>query len=233
MMSKHCPIYGIAIYTDCLECDDKPCRKEIKKMKFNKITIGIDQSYKRTGITIIADNQIKKITYIDFKRFANNSEKREYLREKLDILFKNLSYKSDNITVVIERIRLRSEGFLNINYIKSIGALNAVIIDCAAKYAYPIYSADTRAWKSKIVGTSKPQNNNYYVDPKKWPTIKYVCNLGFKNDILVKLPENTKIKKYFEINGDKYLFNDDAADSCCIALYGNLPRNQTTLKEEK
>lgn len=59
-MSKRCPIYGIAIYADCLECDDKPCRKEIKKMKYNKITIGIDQSYKRTGITIIADNQIKK-----------------------------------------------------------------------------------------------------------------------------------------------------------------------------
>jgi hypothetical protein len=233
-MSKHCPIYGIAIYADCLECDNKLCRKEnVKKMKYNKITIGIDQSYKRTGITIIADNQIKKITYIDFKHFANNSEKRGYLREKLDILFKNLSYKSDNIIVVIERIRLRSEGFLNINYIKSIGALNAVIIDCAVKYAYPIYSADTRAWKSKIVGTSKPQNNNYYVDPKKWPTIKYVCSLGHKEDIIVKLPENTKIKKYFIYNGNKCLFNDDAADSCCIALYGNLPKNQTTLKEEK
>lgn len=203
-------------------------------MQYNKIIIGIDQSYKRTGITIIADDEIKKITSIDFQKgFANNSEKREYLRHKIDSLFGKLRNKSNNIIVVIERIRLRSEGFLNINYIKSIGALNSIIIDCANKYDYPIYSADTRAWKSKIVGTSKPQNNKYYADPKKWPTIKYVCNLGHKNDILVRLPENTKVKKYFMYNGEKCLFNDDAADSCCIALYGNLPMNQTTLKEEK
>lgn len=201
---------------------------------YNKIVIGIDQSYKRTGITIIADNEIKKIISIDFKKdFNNNSEKREYLRKTLDNLFSKLRNKSENIIVVIERIRLRSEGFLNINYIKSIGALNSIIIDYAYKYNFPIYSADTRAWKSKIVGTSKPQNNKYYADPKKWPTIKYVCNLGYKEDIIVKLPENTKIKKYFMYNGNKCLFNDDAADSCCIALYGNLPKNQTTLKEEK
>lgn len=201
---------------------------------YNKIVIGIDQSYKRTGITIIADNEIKKITSIDFKKnFNNNSEKREYLRKTLDNLFSKLRNKSENIIVVIERIRLRSEGFLNINYIKSIGALNSIIIDYAYKYNFPIYSADTRAWKSKIVGTSKPQNNEYYADPKKWPTIKYVCSLGHKEDIIVKLPKNTKIKKYFIYNGNKCLFNDDAADSCCIALYGNLPKNQTTLKEEK
>lgn len=203
-------------------------------MQYNKIVIGIDQSYKRTGITIIADDEIRKITSIDFQKgFNNNSEKREYLRQKIDSLFGKLKNKSNNIIVVIERIRLRSEGFLNINYIKSIGALNSIIIDYANKYNYPIYSADTRAWKSKIVGTSKPQNNKYYADPKKWPTIKYVCNLGHKNDILVRLPENTKVKKYFMHNGEKCLFNDDAADSCCIALYGNLPINQTTLKEEK
>ena len=234
-MSKYCPLYGIAIYADCLECENKICKKEIEnKMKYNKIVIGIDQSYKRTGISIIADDEIKKITSIDFQKgFANNSEKREYLREKLDKLFGSIKNKSNKIIVVIERIRLRSEGFLNINYIKSIGALNSIIIDSAYKYNYPIYSADTRAWKSKIVGTSKPQNNKYFVDPKKWPTIKYICSIGHKKDILFKLPENTKVKKYFEIDGEKYLFNDDAADSCCIALYGNLPLNQTTLKEEK
>ena len=50
-MSKYCPLYGIAIYADCLECENK--------MKYNKIVIGIDQSYKRTGITIVADDKIK------------------------------------------------------------------------------------------------------------------------------------------------------------------------------
>lgn len=29
-MSKHCPIYGVAIYADCLECENKICKKEIE-----------------------------------------------------------------------------------------------------------------------------------------------------------------------------------------------------------
>ena len=234
-MSKECPLYGkLALYLDCLECEEKYCKKGKTKMKYNKIVIGIDQSYKRTGITIIADDKIKKITSIDFQKgFKNNSEKREYLRKYIDKLFSNMKEKSNEIIVIVERIRLRSEGFLNIDYIKSIGALNSILIDAAYTYNYPIYSADTRAWKSKIVGTSKPMENKYYVDPKKWPTIKYICSIGYEKEILIKLPEHTKIKKCFEIDGQKYVYNDDAADSCCIALYGNLPLKETTLKEEK
>ena len=37
-MSKYCPLYGIAIYADCLECENKICKKEMEnKMKYNKI----------------------------------------------------------------------------------------------------------------------------------------------------------------------------------------------------
>ena len=48
--------------------------------------------------------------------------------------------KSKNIICVIERIRLRSQGFLNINYIKSIGALNALIVDLMYEYNIKVYS---------------------------------------------------------------------------------------------
>ena len=108
------------------------------------------------------------------------------------------------------------------DFIKSIGALNAIIIDTAFEFDIPVYSVDTRAWKSKIVGTTKPENNNLYVDPKKYPTIKYLINKGYGDKLKVYLPENTKIKNYLMDEKGKYLYNDDAADSTCIALYGTL-----------
>ena len=55
-------------------------------MKYNKIIVGVDESYKRTGISIIADNEIKSINSIDFQKIKTNSEKRKILREKLNSL---------------------------------------------------------------------------------------------------------------------------------------------------
>lgn len=199
---------------------------------YNKIVIGIDQSYKRTGISIIADDEIKKISSIDFKSFKNNSEKRIYFRSKLDEIFNAIIPKAKKAIVIIERIRLRSDGFLNIDYIKSIGALNSIIVDTCFKYNIKCYSVDTRAWKSAVVGTSKPQSNKYFVDPKKWPTIKFIISQGWENSILIKLPEKSKVKNYFIKNGNHCLYNDDAADSCCIGLFGFIG-NQDKLKEEK
>lgn len=197
-----------------------------------KIIVGIDESYKRTGLSIVANNKIKQITSISFDKCKNNSEKRKVLRDKLEDLFAKLAKKSNDITVIIERIRLRSDGFLNIDYIKSIGALNAVIVDACYTYNIPVYSVDTRSWKSKIVGTTKPMKNNVLVDPKKYPTICYLIKLGYEEKVKNYLPENTKKKNYLtDDNGRKFLYNDDAADSACIALYGTL--KDGILKEEK
>lgn len=200
--------------------------------KYKKIIIGIDQSYKRTGISIIADGEVKKISYVDLKSLKNNSEKRAKIKEKLNKIFAAVISKSESIIVIIERIRLRSNGFLNINYIKSIGALNATIVDVCYNHNVKCYSVDTRAWKAAVVGTTKSQSNNYFVDPKKWLTIKYVINLGFEKSILIKLPKNSKIKNYFVRNNNHCLYNDDAADSCCIGLFGFVG-NVDKLQEEK
>lgn len=197
-----------------------------------KIIVGIDESYKRTGLSIVANNKIKQITSISFNNCKNNSEKRKVLRERLEDLFAKLTKKSNDITVIIERIRLRSDGFLNIDYIKSIGALNAVIVDVCYAYNISVYSVDTRSWKSKIVGTIKPMKNNVLVDPKKYPTICYLIDLGYEEKIKSYLPDNTRKKNYLtDDNGRKFLYNDDAADSACIALYGTL--KDGILKEEK
>ena len=188
--------------------------------KYNKIIIGIDESYKRTGISIVADGKIKSINSIDFQKIKTNSEKRKILREKLENLIIKLKSRAKEIIIIVERIRLHSAGFISEDYIKSIGALIAVIVDTAYEYGISVYSVDTRAWKSKIVGTTKAENNNLYIDPKKYPTIKFLINKGYTDKIKAYLPENTKIKNYLKDKKGKYLYNDDAADSACIAMYG-------------
>lgn len=195
-----------------------------------KCIIGIDQSYKRTGVSITSENALCRVLSIDLYKLSSNTQKRLEIASRLSGVIEQYSKDYTVEKIIIERIRLRSQSFLNINYIKSIGALNAVIIDTADKYDIPVYSVDTRAWKSKIVGTCKPKENKYGVDPHKWPTLLFVKNLGFISDILV--PAGKKKKGVIEIKGKKYAFNDDAADSACIALYGFLPKNKQNLIKE-
>ena len=135
-----------------------------------KIVIGIDQSYKRTGITIMQDNEIYKTFSVDYEYCKNNSEKRVFLENRLWDVVEFL--ESNNPLVIVERIRLRSQGFLSEPYIKSTGALIATIVDFFYYWnEIPVYSVDTRAWKSAIIGTSKAKENKYGIDPHKWPTI--------------------------------------------------------------
>lgn len=218
-MSRFCPIYNqIVLYLDCLECEDKLCNNNIE----NNIIIGIDQSYKNTGITIIRNKtELLLLTSINFSNYKNNSEKRNKLKKELDNLIKKCKAKYDNakITIVFERIRLQSQGFINIDYIKSIGALNAIIIDTAYNNNVKCYSVDTRCWKSQIVGSSKPLENKFGIDPEKYRTILYLKQKGLEEKILIKASKAKK-KGVVEIDGERYIYNDDAADSYCIALFG-------------
>ena len=55
-MSKKCPINNsYALSQDCIECDNKICKKEK-----HKLVIGIDQSYRNTGISICKDGILTK-----------------------------------------------------------------------------------------------------------------------------------------------------------------------------
>lgn len=228
-MSKYCPAYGrVVLYLDCLECDDKICRKE--KVMYNKIVIGIDQSYADTGVSICADGVLKNLSHIDFPSNSSNSLKRQIITSKLDALIERLKSKTKHLVVIIERIRLKSDGFINIDYIKSIGALNATIVDVATKHGIEVYSVDTRAWKSQVVGTSKPLTNKYGFDPKKWPTIKYIIKQGYEG--YIKFPVSKQKKKaVIERGGERFSYNDNIADSACIALYG-FRGNPEQLKKE-
>jgi hypothetical protein len=200
----------------------------------SKIVIGIDQSYTRTGITVLEDKKILGMHSVNFDGCKTNTEKREHLKHFLESLFDN--YNIDNVMVITERIRLRSQGFLSESYIKSTGALIATIIDIFATYDIPVYSVDTRSWKSQIVGNSKPLENSYGINKEKYRTILYLRSKGLLKHIVE--PYTGRGKQGIinvKINGKKTpcKINDDLADSYCIAMYGFLPEHKQKLKEEK
>lgn len=201
----------------------------------NKIVIGIDQSYQDTGITVAKNGKVKLVTDCYTKPLKFNSEKRKQLSLILYKVFDKVSLNVKNepseVYVIIERIRLQSQGFININYIKSIGALNALIVDIAREYNYPVYSVDTRAWKSTIIGTSKELNNKYGFDPKKFPTILWCIKNGYK-DYIIDYNVGKRKKAIIESKNKKYTYNDNRADSIGICLYGFIPKSKQKLEEE-
>ena len=155
------------------------------------------------------------------------------LRERLDNIVKRVKekYPDAEVVCVIERIRLKSQGFLNINYIKGIGALNAIITDTMYEYGIETFSVDTRAWKSAIVGTSKPMANKYSIEPEKYPTILWNVKSGRKKEIINY--EVGKKKKGVIVKGDKkYRYDDDKSDSIAISFYGFLPAKRQKLEKE-
>lgn len=205
----------------------------------SKIVIGIDQSYTRTGITVLEDKKILRMKSIDFNSCKNNTEKRLEVYTYLETIFKrrlNKQIENGNVTIITERIRLRSQGFLSEAYIKSTGALVATIIDVAQLYNIPVYSVDTRSWKGQIVGDSKPLNNPYGINKEKYRTILYLRSKGLLKHIVEPYTGRGKQGVInVKINGQKTpcKINDDLADSYCIAMYGFLPEHKQKLKEEK
>lgn len=216
-MSKPCPIFGRAIYMDCLDCDERMCKS--MGTKYNTISIGIDQSYQNTGVSISADGKLLLVRSIHLDKYKNNSERRKHLREYLAKMVYQIKSKGKEVVCTIERIRLRSQGFINIDYIKSIGALNSVIVDVMSTFNIDVYSVDTRCWKAQVVGTSKPMSNKFGVPDEKWPTVKWCIDKGFESSILIDMSGTRKTKGIFQKNGKKYMYNNDASDSSAISMY--------------
>lgn len=216
-MGKPCPLLGTAVYLDCLDCETKECKKPITK-KYKKVVIGIDQSYNNTGISLAADGKLKKVRSLSLDKYKSNSERRRALAETLDGLLRAVCPKANGVVCIIERIRLRSQGFLNIDYIKSIGALNSIIVDKCQEHGVEVYSVDTRCWKANVIGTSKGMSNKFGVPEEKWPTVKWLIKQGWEDSILIPI-EGRKTKGTFVRKGQKYMYNNDAADSAGIAMF--------------
>jgi len=188
--------------------------------KYKQICIGIDQSYVNTGVSVSAEGLLKKVTSIRLDKYKTNSERRKVLRNQLFYIINRIEPLADEVICVIERIRLRSQGFINIDYIKSIGALNSIIVDVMHEFGIKVYSVDTRCWKSQVIGTSKPCKNKYNVPDEKWPTVLWCVKQGFKSDILIDMSNSRKTKGVFiDKQNNKMMFNNDAADSAAISMF--------------
>lgn len=198
--------------------------------KYKQLSIGIDQSYKNCGVSISADGQLLKVTHIKLEQCRTNTDRRRLLKAYLDNMLKAITSKADSIICIIERIRLHSQGFLNIDYIKSMGALNAVIIDIMDEYDIPVYSVDTRCWKSQVIGTSKPKDNNLGVPKEKYPTVEWCIEQGFENSVL-RTVKGKKKKGTFTRNGIRYMYDNDACDSSAISMF-YFVGNKEKLKQE-
>lgn len=188
---------------------------------YDEIVIGIDQSYKNTGISIVADGKLADVKSIRLDKYKSNSEKREVLRNRLDKLLRITKQKANKVVCIVERARVHGgqTSFINIDAIKAMGALTATIVDVCAEYGIEVYSVDTRCWKSQVVGTSKPQANQYGVPEEKWPTVQWVISNGFEQKVLVDVSDTRKVKGTFQRGGRKLMYNNDAADSAGIAMY--------------
>ena len=137
--------------------------------------IGIDQSYTRTGITVLKNKEVVEMFSLEYEYCNNNSEKRTALENTLNEIM--IDHNIVNPLVITERIRLCSQGFLSEAYIKSTGALIATIIDFFHYYnEIPVYSVDTRSWKSQIVGSSKPLDNPYGI--QRSTVLSCICVIG-------------------------------------------------------
>lgn len=226
-----CPIMGKATYLDCQDCGEHSCKKP-----YSEIVIGIDQSYANTGISIVVDGKLRDIKSIRLDHYKTNTEKRQRLSKELNRLLSIACKKAKKVVCLVERARTRGGGpqsanFINVDAIKAMGALTAIIVDGCALYDVAVLSVDTRAWKSAVVGTSKPQANRYGVPDKKWPTVKWVIARGFEDKILIDLSPTRKSKGTFIRDGHKYQYNDDAADSAGIAMFW-VKGDRGKLKEE-
>jgi hypothetical protein len=200
-------------------------------MKAKRMIIGIDQSYTRTGISVCIEGKFKLVSSIDFKGLNSRIEKRRELRRVLVNLLSKGEEKGYKMAVICERIRTFNKaqdkgkkkggfGGLNPDYLKMTGALIATITDTAAEFGVKTYSVDTRSWKSKIVGNSKARIINGKRDAKI-ETVNFIQN-KYKINLFIRTNKN-----------GVDLYNDDAADSACIALYGFINKKDQKLKLEE
>lgn len=192
------------------------------------ICIGVDQSYKRTGVSMSVDGTLLRVKSIDLAKFTKHKSRMLVSDEVKRATYAALN-AADHVIVILERIRMFSQQFVSMPYILSMGMMNGAVYDSlASQFQHEIESSklevatvETRAWKRAVVGTTKGAPNDYGVPDNKWPTIEWLLSNypGFEPSIMHKSKSKMKTKSNFEIDGTLYEYDDDAADSACMSLF--------------
>lgn len=189
---------------------------------YKKIVIGIDQSYTNTGVCIAGDGKVLLARNVDLSQCKSKTEKRRCVALAISKAIAASFLQTNNVIVISERIRVFNGQALSLSYVSTTGALVGAIADVCHDASVKHYSADTRAWKAAIVGTTKgaatgPEGMNL----NKVPTLKYVLKRpDVKRHWIVK-PIGKRCKNYDVIEkGVECKYDDDVADAICIALYG-------------
>lgn len=189
--------------------------KKPRRNSFDPVpcVIAIDQSYKRTGIAICSKGKVVKALSLDFKGFNSKPQRRKEIRIVLRKLIKTClkKYNNEEIVILVERTRTYTQGnIFNDKVISSFYTIIGTIVDTAYEYGIRTYSVDTRSWKSKVLGTSKPCVIPFegVKDPQKILSVKKAISLGFEEQL-----------KIIKGNGEFRYYNDDMADAICMSLY--------------
>lgn len=196
--------------------------------KYKLSCVGIDQSYKRTGISVSCDGTLKLVRSYDLHKMSKHDARMKIASQAYSAVTSALS-KSEHVVVLLERIRLFSQQFISMPYILSMVMMNGAVYDNLA-YNFQEYvesgqleimTVETRAWKKAVVGTTKGASNDYGVPENKWPSVMWLSDNypEFEDSFLLKSKSKKKTKSNFEIDGCFYEYDDDAVDSACISLF--------------
>lgn len=206
---------------------------EGRQLMSTHVCIGIDQSYKRTGVSVSVDGALKLAKSIDLSRLKSKSEKRAAVSSRLSSLLSYIlaRHSAGEVVCVLERVRTFSQKFLSVPYIKSMGALNAAIADLMWQNGITCYSVDTRAWKSGVVGYSSPADTKhpealrfsrrFNMDPRKAPTALLICKnypVLFRREAVRPVASRRQKGTFISKSGVRCEIDDDLCDSVCISL---------------
>ena len=224
-MARRCPLTeSVAVSQDCVECELKlRCKSGLHSLA----CIGVDQSYKRTGVSISVDGKLAVVRSFQLDKMQKH-DARLLVAKQVKSATSRALQKSARVLVLLERIRLFSQQFISMPYILSMGMMNGAVYDTLASSfsremdsgRLEVMTIETRAWKKAVVGTTKGAENSYGVPESKWPSVEWLLTRwpAFEDCIMHESKSSRQTKKNFELDGKFYEYDDDAVDSACISL---------------
>lgn len=202
-------------------------------------TLAIDQSYKNSGIAASYGNpfwyggkmDLLHVSNLDAQSTKDKVDYRVCLASNVAQALMSCKEQVEEASLVIvlcERIRQFSRGFTSMPYIIQMGALTAYIEEAAHMHGLPLWTVDTRCWKSTVIGTSQPLLNSYHVPPEKFPAVDYVVKHGWKDHVFREVDQEygeRELKKkhprnVFKSASGKFIHvDDDRSDAICMSLF--------------